>query len=562
MPGRVEDFLLSNFKLDTRYKHFAHIDQSLSTDSTGLAIAHKEVDKAGALVVLDLMLKIDPPGKPDQISVRKVREFLFYLKKNRGLNISLKTNNDEYNGLLTYDQFACLRGDSLVLTRVGHKEIKEIVEGDEVYSEDGWRKVIKVHKYENAPVMELVSNRGHKLVATPNHRIKMLKGWEYSGKENKRKPVWEYRKFKDIKYKDVIKTSDLCDICVDYEEKEDYLAELLGIYVGEGYLQVKREKGKEYWTMSFCAGDKEEAEHIQELVYKLLGKEYKINKEKSEYKLNVSDTGFVKYLMGRGLKKQCSYEKEVPEFLKGYKIKIAEFLKGLFSAGGGVSGVKGNEGQVSLTSTSYKLIFQVKLLLSDYFGLSSSISEADQGKYKGTKGNRRVYYLRVNGSRKRFYEQIGFSYKRKKDILERYQNIEGRNTFSRVKSIQDIGFETVYDITVEGNPSYIVNSIVSHNSAEAIQEANNEGMEAERQSVDKDSSQYDLMIDLILRRRLKGYYYQPFKEEIFFLEKDKEKRKVDHCKGMAKDVSDAAAGAVFSAWVHGKNAFSWVDYVG
>ena len=107
-----------------------------------------------------------------------------------------------------------------------------------------------------------------------------------------------------------------------------------------------------------------------------------------------------------------------------------------------------------------------------------------------------------------------------------------------------------------------MNSIVSHNSAEAIQEANNEGMEAERQSVDKDSSQYDLMIDLILRRRLKGYYYQPFKEEIFFLEKDKEKRKVDHCKGMAKDVSDAAAGAVFSAWVHGKNAFSWVDYVG
>ena len=99
-------------------------------------------------------------------------------------------------------------------------------------------------------------------------------------------------------------------------------------------------------------------------------------------------------------------------------------------------------------------------------------------------------------------------------------------------------------------------------SAEAIQEANNMKIKAERLSVDKDSSQYDLLVDLILRGKIWGYHYAPFKEELFYLEKDRIKRKVDHVFGRAKDVSDAVCGSVWSSWVNGKKPFSWAKFVG
>lgn len=99
-------------------------------------------------------------------------------------------------------------------------------------------------------------------------------------------------------------------------------------------------------------------------------------------------------------------------------------------------------------------------------------------------------------------------------------------------------------------------------SAESLQEASNKGVETEHLSVDRDSSQYDLVVDLILRRRIKSYFYQPLKEELFSLEKDRVKNKVDHVSGGAKDISDALAGSVWNAWVHGKTPFAWSKFVG
>jgi hypothetical protein len=99
-------------------------------------------------------------------------------------------------------------------------------------------------------------------------------------------------------------------------------------------------------------------------------------------------------------------------------------------------------------------------------------------------------------------------------------------------------------------------------SAESIQEANNHGVEAEKQSVDRDCSQYDLLVDLILRKRIRSYYYKPFRDEILFLERDNIRHKVDHVKGFAKDISDAVAGSVFSSWVYGKKNFGWANFIG
>jgi hypothetical protein len=80
---------------------FVHIDQSLSGDTTGLAIVHVSmwrVDEESGMALpkleTDLMLQIDPPKKPDQISIAKIRQFIFRLR-----NMGMKF------GLVTYDQY-------------------------------------------------------------------------------------------------------------------------------------------------------------------------------------------------------------------------------------------------------------------------------------------------------------------------------------------------------------------------------------------------------------------------------------------------------------------------
>jgi hypothetical protein len=96
-PIRLEQYLRDSFNFSSDYAYYVHVDQSLTSDCTGLAVAHKEFNpQRGTIAVLDMVLQILPPPKPDEISVRKVREFILYLREYRGLNISL----------LTYDLFA------------------------------------------------------------------------------------------------------------------------------------------------------------------------------------------------------------------------------------------------------------------------------------------------------------------------------------------------------------------------------------------------------------------------------------------------------------------------
>lgn len=100
---RVEDFLKPGFRFkDPEKPRYVHIDQSKTTDCTGLAMVHLDSmkeDEAGykhPIVVVDFKLRIEPPRKPLQISITKVRQFMNYLRDYMGLNIAL----------ITYDQFA------------------------------------------------------------------------------------------------------------------------------------------------------------------------------------------------------------------------------------------------------------------------------------------------------------------------------------------------------------------------------------------------------------------------------------------------------------------------
>lgn len=85
-----------------------------------------------------------------------------------------------------------------------------------------------------------------------------------------------------------------------------------------------------------------------------------------------------------------------------------------------------------------------------------------------------------------------------------------------------------------------------YQSADSIQILSGAGIESDRRSVDKDTSAYDTLKDLIYDERLKGYYCWLVTEELKNLS-IVAGSKVDHPDYGSKDVSDALAGAVQGA---------------
>jgi hypothetical protein len=101
---QVKDFLIPEFQFREPTKsHFIHIDQSVTTDATGMAMAHisnhiedPDTGMRKAVIDVDFMLRIVPPAPPRQIAIYKVRDFCFHLKEQMGINI----------GKVSYDWFA------------------------------------------------------------------------------------------------------------------------------------------------------------------------------------------------------------------------------------------------------------------------------------------------------------------------------------------------------------------------------------------------------------------------------------------------------------------------
>lgn len=103
-----------NFKFkNPRARHVMHLDLALSGDSAGISMGHiedwkpiyakertehqikygEEPEYTATLpvVYLDFMLRINPPKKPNKISLPKIRDFIIYLKRELGINIELVT---------------------------------------------------------------------------------------------------------------------------------------------------------------------------------------------------------------------------------------------------------------------------------------------------------------------------------------------------------------------------------------------------------------------------------------------------------------------------------------
>ncbi len=84
-------------------------------------------------------------------------------------------------------------------------------------------------------------------------------------------------------------------------------------------------------------------------------------------------------------------------------------------------------------------------------------------------------------------------------------------------------------------------------SAQLRQELTEVGFNTAYLSVDRTEDPYMSLANLFYDKRIRIYNYAPFRHELFNLIHYRARKKIDHPNKMSKDVSDAVAGAVFSA---------------
>jgi intein/homing endonuclease len=548
--------IYNNLKQKPRYIHIDLAKTSMAGFSMGYVQDYKEVIKKNdngeeytqrmPIIVIEFMLRIVAP-QYGEIEISNVRSLVHELRS-YGYRIAK----------VTFDQYQCVAEDTMINTNNGILPIKDVTVGDYVHSRTGAKKILNKWCFGEQDTLVIETKDGSKFEGTHKHKIEVATQWRY--KNGLKHPVWEWVKLSNVKVGDVVSMADkpvdvgtnayiklhgdkkvngwrtgggrssLID-CWEYPEymTED-LAELLGITWGDGHV------AKDGLRITVESKD---AQNLVDLCERVFGEvpTYRPYKDDNFGTVGINSRWLIRWMEENGIVKPY-----IPEaILRGSRSVKAAFLKGLFSADGSVDK---NDGKVSFSTKHKKLCDQVKLILLTEFGLQSNIAVVKRGYDGDYLKTGYQYILSLRGSREVYLTQIGFTYSSKTNKLKLNSHRKGRTLYTKVKQITP-GRSIVYDIEVEGDPSYVANGFVSHNSTDSQQQFAQQGIESELLSVDRTNDPYNAYKDALYEDRLITYWYEPAYWETIRLEKNEKTGKVDHVKGFSKDVSDAIAGVCY-----------------
>jgi hypothetical protein len=202
------------------------------------------------------------------------------------------------------------------------------------------------------------------------------------------------------------------------------LAELLGLYMGDGYT-----KARGGIHIVVCKQDPDLLEHVQNLLKQIWGEQRNVPVEDRQGCWVASLTGYYipRFFEANGFAKARGNHGEGAEgafipskVLQAGRNMVAAFLRGLFEADGSV-----HRGTITLTSISKTLIDQVQTALLG-LGIVSTVRALP--KQETSFGERTKYELRILNRREgeHFVEQVGFISERKRDRAASLGNIVDR----------------------------------------------------------------------------------------------------------------------------------------
>lgn len=177
---QIKDYLREGVGFADKEKpRYIHIDQSTTTDSTGITSVYIDsiIEEEGVrkpIYGVDFMLRINPPKPPKKIAIYKIRNFVVYLRDVVGINI----------GKVTYDIFNSEESRQILEELGFNVAYRSVDRNDKAYLdlvEIMYEKRLKMYDYPilRHELFNLVHDRARRKVDHP----KTIKGnTDYSGK--------------------------------------------------------------------------------------------------------------------------------------------------------------------------------------------------------------------------------------------------------------------------------------------------------------------------------------------------------------------------------------------
>lgn len=247
-------------------------------------------------------------------------------------------------------------------------------------------------------------------------------------------------------------------------------ARLVGMLIGDGTYSYNS-------TPCYASQDNELVDYIQKsydtTIY--LTKQTKSNKLYRELRIR----NICKNLREIGIYGQTKTSKRLPINYQTLDYdNTRELLAGLFDTDGCIYFDKRNS-CISLSQGNIDILKQVKTLLKK-FGISCYICENKSSIKEGRKDKNQWYVLSIKGfyNIKNFRENIPILVSYKKEKLEKCYNWfidnpnrkpcgynNARYIVSKIKSIENIGTQIVYNLSAVASHTYLVNNIITHNTS-------------------------------------------------------------------------------------------------
>ena len=250
---------------------------------------------------------------------------------------------------------------------------------------------------------------------------------------------------------------------------DEKLMYLIGFYIAEGYAR----KGNRHYQICFSVSDPENRRRVEEYIKEI----FDVKPYKSRESFTISGKS-VYYLFTNYLSLGSNaYNKSLEFFMLFPKEKIKYILQGYYDGDGSTDGLR-----VRCVSVNKILLKQIELLLLK-FGIFSTIYSEIKSPKRGKvadfylKRGREVpktklHYLNIQSSfAKKFYREINFKLKRKREKLEKaVLNLKGRDEYKvidnmvldpivEIKEIEK-NIKNTYSLTVPKTHNLFLNWIV------------------------------------------------------------------------------------------------------
>lgn len=346
----------------------------------------------------------------------------------------------------------CFSGDTRIMTEKGLVKFEDI---PSIYGLDGDNinidmKVNSLSEQQRAVkwlfsgiqnVVKVTTEKGYNTVCTPNEPLYIL--------DNNLNYTW--KNVEDLQTGDQICINTKNDVTViggtdfGYKEKTNSkqknitlpekmsvdFAKFLGYLLSDGSMRMAAT------SLEFGSSDLETYNDFKEIVTRLFpdaelkerivesDSNKKIISTKSHYYININSTKVIRFLSYLGVKPCYAKDKFIPEIIfKSSQEEVAAFISAYYEGDGSFSNVPKSQ-TLALSSTSYQLLEQIKLLLLNYFGIVSNKIYDDKG-YEGNKS----YRLHINSSSDiaLFKNKIGFLSNKKINSINGYKYVAGNES--------------------------------------------------------------------------------------------------------------------------------------